>query len=86
MKTETIYVYLLDEGTDVWRPVAALPLGGQRYRILSDNANYCDENWEFKTGQIVLCELKKLSDGECLVATQRDEEDVKAAELPAGGD
>ena len=31
---ETIYVALLDEGIDVWRPVEAERLSPDRYRIL----------------------------------------------------
>jgi hypothetical protein len=30
--TETVHVYLLDEATDVWLAVQAVPLGDGRYR------------------------------------------------------
>jgi len=62
MKTETIYIYLLDEGTDVWRPVEAENLGNNRYRIISSNNDPEDEKWEFQTGDIVSCERKILGD------------------------
>ena len=74
-RTETIYVNLLDEGTDVWRPVEAEILGENLYRIISENKTPEDENWEFATGDIVRCERKLLSDSEpnfCLVAVSKE--------------
>jgi hypothetical protein len=68
--TTTIYVYLLDEGTDVWRPVEAEHVGGEQYRILSANADPEDEHWQFQTGEVVRCETRKLSEGTHLVAVQ----------------
>jgi hypothetical protein len=44
--TETIYVRLLDEGVDVWRPVSAETLGEGRYRIVSENTDPEDEKCE----------------------------------------
>lgn len=75
MKTETIYIYLLDEGTDVWRPVEAENLGDNRYRIISINNDPEDEKWEFQTDDIVRCEKKTLTDSAphlCLVAVSRE--------------
>lgn len=72
---ETIYVYLLDEGTDVWRPVEAEELGNNRYRIISKNNKPEDEKWEFMTGDIVRCESKVLKDTEaraCLVVVSKE--------------
>jgi hypothetical protein len=63
-----IYVYLLNEGTDCWRPVSAEYLGEDLYRISSANENPDDESWEFAEGEVVRCRLRKLSGGECLVA------------------
>ena len=37
MATETIYVYLFDEGVDCWRPVDAVREGEDLYRIVSLN-------------------------------------------------
>jgi hypothetical protein len=45
--TTQIYVYLLDEGTDVWRPVEAMQLTEGVYRIASEPAE--DEKWQFLT-------------------------------------
>jgi hypothetical protein len=68
---DEIYVALLDEGTDVWRPVKAVVLGESFYRIVSENLDPEDELWEFTTGEIVRCEQKKLHRGVCLVAVAR---------------
>ena len=69
----TIYVYLLDEGVDVWRPVRAEQLPDELYRILGTVPE--DERWEFALGEIVRCRKQTLlegtSPGECLVAYER---------------
>ena len=65
----TVYVKLLDEGVDVWRPVPAEDLGQRRYRILpTDNYDPDDETWEFLPGTAAVCEPRQLSDGIYLVA------------------
>ena len=56
-----IYVYLLDEGTDVWRPVEAIHLNDDIYQIVSEKLDP-NELWAFKTGDTVRCELKALTD------------------------
>lgn len=61
--TEEIYVYLLDEGVDVWRPVQAEPLGQGNYLIVSANPHPEDESWQFVQGDVVRCERKELMDG-----------------------
>jgi hypothetical protein len=43
-----IYVYLLEEGVDVWRPVQARALGGDEFEILGPVPE--DEVWEFPPG------------------------------------
>jgi hypothetical protein len=60
--TFTIYVTLLDEGTNVWRPVEAVCLGGGLYRIVSTPPR--DEHWQFTTGQAVQREPRRFSDRE----------------------
>jgi hypothetical protein len=67
-QAETIYVALLDEGTDVWRPVQAELCGAGHFRIVSANPDPQDERWEFPSGAVVRCERRKLSGGYCLVA------------------
>ena len=56
----TVYVALMEEDVDVWRPVDAKPVGPDRYRLVASQPD--DETWEFKTGQIVKCEPRRLSD------------------------
>jgi hypothetical protein len=67
-----IYVYLLDEGVDTWRPVKAEKLNDNLFRIVSDNPDPEDEKWQFSTGDIVKCEERILSNSKkCLVAIER---------------
>jgi hypothetical protein len=63
MTTETIYVSLLKEGTKVWRPVQAMSLGNNVYKIISSNKDYEDEEWQFTIGDIVLGEDHGFDDG-----------------------
>ena len=58
----TIYVALLDEAVEVWRPVEAAHEGEDRYRILSTNADP-EEQWEFQQGELVRCRVKTFSGG-----------------------
>jgi len=67
----TIFVRLLDEGVDVWRPVPAIDIGNQRFRLTApDDYDTSFETWEFPRGAVVDCETKTLSDGPALVATR----------------
>ena len=67
----TIYIALLDEGTSVWRPVAAADLGRGVFLIPSDARLPDDERWAFQPGERVRCERRSLSEGEpVLVAVE----------------
>jgi hypothetical protein len=69
---EEIYVYLLDEGTDVWRPVQAEKLNNKLYRIVSNNPDPENEKWQYSTGEIVKCEERLFSNSKkCLVAIEK---------------
>ena len=69
-----IYVPLLDEGTEVWRPVEAIKIGEGIYRIVSDNQKPDDELWKYVTGDIVRCIRQMLSSGfESIVAIEKIE-------------
>jgi hypothetical protein len=59
--TETIYIALLNEGTDVWRPVTAEPLDGRLCRLLGPMPD--DEQWAFLPGAVVVCEQQTFPDG-----------------------
>jgi hypothetical protein len=54
-ETVTIFVRLLHEGTDVWRPVPARRLSEATYR-LGDSPIPADEAWSFQPGDIVVAE------------------------------
>jgi hypothetical protein len=64
--TRTIYVELIDEGVDVWRPVEATAEVDGTFR-LPDHAPE-GEVWQFPPGTVVRCELRQLADGDALVA------------------
>lgn len=66
MTPETIFVYLHDEGTDVWAPMDAEFVREDIYRITNDRG----ENGQFKMGNLVKCQLQNLSGNECLVASE----------------
>lgn len=67
-----IYVPLLDEGVDVWRPAQAIRVGNDLFRILlPSDYDSEDETWEFLPGSLVKCALKMLSGSEVLVAVEK---------------
>jgi hypothetical protein len=69
MPTITIYVRLLDEGTDCWRPTQAEQMSEGIFRLLP-TANYDpdDEHWEFPPGTLVRCQTKRFRYGDAPVA------------------
>lgn len=68
----TIYVYLLNEGTDSWCPVSAEYVRDDIYRIVSVNEDPEDEEWQFQTNDCVRCKSKVFSGGESgMVAVER---------------
>ena len=68
---EEIYVSLLDEGVDVWRPVRAQRLRGSVYRIVSQRYDRDTESWQFVPGDEVFCELVESSEGRILAAVRK---------------
>jgi hypothetical protein len=71
----TVFVALLDEGVDIWRPVQARPLAGGLFRIVGVEADVSDERWEFPAGAIVRSEKKRFADGTTgLVAVEQVKE------------
>ena len=70
VQTTTVYVSLLDEGVDVWRPVSAEHIKDDVYRIVGNPPDPEDEKWEFLPGQLVRCRMQQLFEGEFLVAHQ----------------
>ena len=69
---DTVYVALLNEGTDVWRPVEARSLGRNLFRLIGVDEEVSDESWQFPIGAVVRCETKVFDDGNLgLTATER---------------
>lgn len=69
--TEEIFVPLLDEGINVWRPTQAERLADGSYRVLpTPDYDPTDEVWEFPPDSRVICEMKRLSDGVMLTAVR----------------
>jgi hypothetical protein len=67
----TIYIYLEDEGTDVWRPVSAEPIGNNLFKIPESTKVPDYETWQFLPGTVVRCTFGKLSGGERLIAVEK---------------
>ena len=67
-----IYVELRGEGTQVWRPVEALHVQGDLYRITQTNARPDDEDWAFGTGCIVRCKQKRTQEGELILVAHEE--------------
>jgi|WetSurMetagenome_2_1015567.scaffolds.fasta_scaffold488132_1 hypothetical protein len=68
---ENIYVALLGENVDVWRPVKAQSMGRRRYRILEQPYDADIEKWEFEPGETVICENIDSDEGPILAAKRR---------------
>ena len=61
--TVQIYVALLDEGVDVWRPIDAILVRDDVYQ-LSDSLSIPEgEHWQFAPGTLVRCKPKAFSAG-----------------------
>lgn len=63
---EVVYVELLNEAVEVWRPVEATPEGSGVYRLSADQPE--GEEWAFPPGSRVVCEDRLLSGGRAQVA------------------
>ena len=68
MRSAVIYVKLVDEAVDCWRPVTADLLDDGTFRIAGPSEDTDVERWEFHLGDVVHCERRKLSGGPVLVA------------------
>ena len=68
MAAVTIYVYLLNEGVDVWRAVQATRLSEEVFQINPSVVVPDGEQWRFQPGQQVRCRWRSFADGEGLEA------------------
>ncbi len=76
MFTATVFVELLNEGTQVWRPVAAEQFGENLYRLLEGPPQDGDEEWAFPANSVVVGTMRSFSDGTAGIVA------VKLASLP----
>jgi hypothetical protein len=64
-----LYIALLEEAADCWRPVAAEDLGAGLYRLVGAVPD--GEVWEYQPGEVVNARERTFADGERgLVATR----------------
>ena len=66
-----VYVELLGEGVDVWRPIRAKNLGFGIYQIVEQPYDRSVEEWRFVPGDKVVCELVSASGGKILAAVRK---------------
>jgi hypothetical protein len=62
MGTVQIYVALVDDGTEVWRPVPARAVGDDVFELLGVMPT--EESWQFHPGARVRCKTKVFAGGE----------------------
>lgn len=58
-----IFVFMPAEAVHTWRPVDAENVGPGIYRIVSADPDPEDEVWEFKCGDVVVCEERTFQGG-----------------------
>ena len=63
IEMKTIYVGLLDEGTDVWRPVLAEQIGPNIFQIPQETEIPEEEIWEYQPGSKVRCREGEFMEG-----------------------
>ena len=67
----TIYIRLLDEGAEAFRPTLAEPSQDGLFKVLpTANYNTQDETWEFVPGLLVECEKREMQGEVVLVAVK----------------
>ena len=71
--TDIVYVELLDEGVDVWRPVHALRIGDGKWIFQRAASAVAEEQWKFPLGSKVVCEYREFDTGPRLVAVRRSD-------------
>jgi hypothetical protein len=64
-ENKTIYIKLLNEGVDVWRPTKGILVKEHIYKLLP-TADYDpnQETWEYLPGSIVRCGIQKHKNNE----------------------
>ena len=71
---EEIYIPLINEGTDVWRPAKGRRIKDLIFEVLCpDDYDSMNEDWQFKPGNIVKCKKVNMENKEILVAIELHE-------------
>jgi hypothetical protein len=65
-----VYVRLLDEGVDAWRPVRAEEIGNGICKLLEQPYERDVETWEFEPNDVVVCESIEADSGPFLGGTR----------------
>lgn len=67
---QTIFVQLEEEGTAVYRPVAARPIGEGRFELVAPEGETSAEGevWQFPLGAKVKAEMRQIGNEQVLVA------------------
>lgn len=69
----TVYVRLMDDGTDVWRPVNAKRLPDGTFELaMPEGYDPENETWEFLPHARVRCASRQFSDGEIALVAIED--------------
>lgn len=77
MSDRTIYIKLVNEPVDVWRPVRAREIDKNTYEILMQEYDGQIEEWQFKPGEIVICERISLESGEVFAAVRCIDDNIR---------
>ena len=68
----TIYIPLLNEGSDVYRPTLGIMIDKNVYTVLpTDRYDKGDEEWEFPPGSTVECVVETRDGKELLLARRK---------------
>jgi hypothetical protein len=72
MNKSIIYIYLLDEGVDVWRPTEGEEVADMIFKVLpTPNYDPEDEHWAYPPGTLVRCAYETQSGEKILVAVEK---------------
>jgi hypothetical protein len=81
--TVLVYVELLDEGTECWRPTYAKDVGDGLFTLLpTENYDPSDESWAFLPGDVVRLEKTIFGDNTDGLAVQHSNPNVIRISVP----
>ena len=68
-----VYVELLDEGTQCWRPTSAVKVSGNVFVLTNENHDPDTEKWSVLPGSLITIEQQQTTNGSFGVAIKYDE-------------